>query len=222
MKIADQAPQFFDTLQAQQQQAFQGNQAALDAISAAWKPVLQTGVIPYGFSPAMDQLLQSNVIDTGITGEVNASNAAALRQQQLSGGANVLPTGASAQIDADIKALGQQKIAEGLQREKMAGYEQGFKNLMGGTQAELGIAGAENETGLASAANSAGNLALSAGAERFKENQANSMFSKVMGTLGAVGNFAKDISGAGLIPGFGGSTPAPAYDSISASGELHI
>lgn len=202
-QTAKQASQFFDTLQAQQQIAFQGNQAALGAISKAWAPVLSSGVVPYGYSSGLDNLLKANVIDTGAQGTTNAMNAEALRQKQESGGANVLPTGANAQIDATIQALGQQKTAAGLQAEKIAGYDQGLKNLEGGTQAELGVASAENETGLASGANSAGDLALNAGTEEFKEAQQPGLFHQIMGAINdgaqAIGSVAGAVTGIGDI-----------------------
>jgi len=196
--VAQQAPQFFDTLQAQQQQAFQGNQAALNAVSQAWAPVLQTGAVPYGFSAGLDNLLQSNVISTGTTAEVNAANAAALQQRQLAGGApGAAPAGAQAQINADIAATGQQQIAKGLQAEKIAGYQQGVTNLEAGTRAELGIAGAEEAPQLGQAATGAGGLALSAGEAQFNENQISSPMNIAKGVIGDVTSAAGAITGIG-------------------------
>jgi len=195
--IAKQAPQWFDTLQAEQQQAFQGNQAALNAVVGMWKPVLQTGVIPYGFSSGLDQLLQSNVISTGTQAEVNAANAVALQEQQAAGGANVLPTGAQAAINAQIAATGQQKIAEGLQREKLAGYQQGITTLEDATKAELGVAGAEEAPQLAGAGTQAGSLALQAGEEQFKESQATSPFARIGQIAGLVSQGIGDVVGIG-------------------------
>jgi hypothetical protein len=100
-------------------------------------------------------------------------------------------------VNAQITATGQQHIAEGLQKEKIAGYSQGLANLEGGTKAELGIADATDPSKAAGAAAGMGGLAEQSGAEMFKENQASSMFSKVMGGLSTVGGFAKDIFGGG-------------------------
>jgi hypothetical protein len=196
--VAQQAPQFFDTLQAQQQQAFQGNQAALNAVSQAWAPVLQTGAVPYGFSAGLDNLLQSNVISTGTTAEVNAANAAALQQRQLAGGApGAAPAGAQAQINADLAATSQQQIAKGLQAEKIAGYQQGVTNLEEGTKAELGIAGAEEAPQLGQAATGAGGLALSAGEAEFQENQQTSLMSEVGQGLDLAGKAVGVATGIG-------------------------
>jgi len=198
VQVSKQAPQFWDMLQAQQQLAFQGNQAALQAVSKAWAPVLQTGAVPYGFSAGLDALLKSNIIDTGAANTANAMNAQDLRLKQESGGANVLPTGTQEALKAQTAELGGQATAKNLAAEKIAGYDQGLKNLEGGTQAELGVASGENETGLAGATNEAGNLALSAGAEEKKENMAS-------GPLAIAGSIIGDISSlAGAATGLAG------------------
>jgi hypothetical protein len=190
INTADQASQFFDTLQGQQQQAFSGNQAALQAVSSAWAPVLQTGAVPYGYSSGLDSLLQSNIIQQGGAATANAENAAALQEKQAAGGANVLPTGAQAQINADIAATGAQKTAQSLAQEKEAGYQQGLSNLEGGTQAELGVASGEDETGLGSNATSAGALALNAGQAQWQENQVTSPLNLTSDILGDIGKAA--------------------------------
>lgn len=200
---ATSASQFFDTLQAQQQQAFQGNQGALQTLSQAWAPVAATGAIPYGYSAGLDSILQSNIISQGASDTANAISAAQLRAKQASGGANVLPTGAEEQIESMITAKGNQSTAQNLAQEKEAGYEQGEKNLTGLTQSELGIASAENETGLGEAATSAGTLGLNAGEAQWKENQSHGLLSSVLGGLSGVAKFIPGI-GPGISAGLGG------------------
>jgi hypothetical protein len=180
---AQSAAAFFDNLQQEQSQAFAGNQTALNALQSAWGPILQGGSIPAGYSPGLDAMLQSQIRSQGAQATANATNAAQLRQQQLSGGANVLPTGANAAVDAQIQAQGQQATATGLQNEKTADYQQGVANLEGATNAELGIAGGESDTGLASGATGAGGLGLSAAEAQWQENQTTSP----MAILGDVG-----------------------------------
>ena len=165
---------FMNALQQQQSVAHAGNQAALDALSSAWAPVLSTGAVPYGYSAGLDSLLQTNIRNTGAEATANAENASALQQKQQSGGADVLPTGAQDAVNAEIEATGQQKTAAGLQAEKTAGYQQGVTNLQGATGAELGIASGENETGLASGATGAGGLGLSGAEAQWQENQGSS------------------------------------------------
>jgi hypothetical protein len=196
--IADNGLQFYNTLVAQQNQAFGENQNALQLLSKAWAPVLSSGQVPYGFSPQLDALLQANVMDTGAQAESNATSAAALAEKQAAGGANVAPTGADAQINADIAATGQQAIAKGLQGEKIAGYQQGLNELEGGTDAELGIAGASNPSSYSQSAVGAGDMAEKAGAEEFKENFETSSPQAIMGEISQGVGLAGQIAGAAM------------------------
>lgn len=205
---ASEGLQFYNTLMQQQQQAFGENQAALNAVTKAWAPVLTSGQVPYGYSPQLDSLLQANAINTGTQAESNATNAAALQEKQASGGANVGPTGSDEAINAQILATGQQKIAQGLQNEKIAGYEQGTSNLEGGTKAELGVADAANASGTANAATGAGKAAEEAGAEEFKENQETGGLAQFEGISSGLANLGKAASGfagsfhkGGIVPG---------------------
>jgi hypothetical protein len=207
-QIAKQGLEFFNTLRVQQQQVFGENQAALNAITKAWAPVLTSGQVPYGYSPGLDSLLQANAIDVGTQAETNAANAEALREKQAAGGANVMPTGASDAINAQILAAGQQKIGENLQQEKIAGYKQGLANLEGATAAESDIAKETNPTGYAEATTGAGSMAEKAGSDMFAENQATSgmsTFKGIAGGIASLGGAAKDFAGAfhkgGVVPG---------------------
>jgi hypothetical protein len=203
---ASSAAAFFDSLQAEQSQAFSGNQAALNALQSAWSPILAGGSIPAGYSPGLDAMLQSQIRSQGAQATANATDAAALQQKQASGGANVLPTGANAAVNAEIQATGQQKTAAGLQAEKTADYQQGVANLEGATSAELGIASGENETGLASAATGAGGLGLNAAEAQWQENQTSSP-AAILGDIGQGVSDAAGLAGmaSGFIPTGGGS-----------------
>src|ERR1700677_1959418 len=151
--VSNSALNFMNTLQGEQQTAFQGNQAALQSLQSAWSPILAGGAIPAGYSPGLDNLLQTQIRDNGAQGTANAENATALQERQAGGGNNALPTGSDAAVNAQIEAAGQQGTAKNLQAEKTADYQQGISNLEGATNAELGIAGGESETGLAGGAN---------------------------------------------------------------------
>ena len=192
---ANSALSFMDTLQGEQNQAFAGNQAALSAIQSAWAPILAGGAIPAGYSAGLDNLLQTQIRDTGAQGTANAEDAAALKQQQLSGGApGAGPSGASQAIDAQIEATGQQSTAKNLQAEKTADYQQGVANLEGATTAEQAIANGESDVGLAGASTGAGSLAASAGNAEWQENQTSSIGS-ILGDLGAGAQDASAIFG---------------------------
>jgi hypothetical protein len=210
--------QFFDTLAAQQQQTFRGAQSALDVISKAWGPILAGGAVPFGFSPGLDSLLKANIIQTGTEGISNAVAAMQLREQQQSGGAPTMPTGASEQLMAQIEATGQQGIARGLQQEKLAGYEQGMKTLTGATEAELGIARAEDATGMAREATGAGSLALEAGKERWAEKQSGGILSNITSIAKGIGDVTGAITGIGNVGSMFQNVMARTPSTSSASG----
>jgi hypothetical protein len=189
--VEQSALNYMNELQGQQTAAFGENQAALSAINSAWAPVLATGAVPYGYSAGLDSLLKSNIINQGAQATTNSENASQLRQRQASGGApGAAPQGANEAINAAIEAKGQQSTAENLANEKIAGYEQGTKNLEGATQAELGIAGGANDVGLAGATTGEGALGLNAAQAEWKQDQTSSPAA----ILGDVGQAAKDAT----------------------------
>ena len=185
---------FMDTLQGEQNQAFAGNQAALNSVQGAWGSVLAGGAIPEGYSPGLDSLLQSQIRSNSAAGTANAQNAAALQEKQAGGGNNALPTGSDAAVGAEINAKGAASENSELQAEKTADFEQGTKNLEAGSQAELGIASGENETGLASGATGAGQLGESAATAQWQEDQTSSP-AAILGDIGQAAGDAGAIFG---------------------------
>jgi hypothetical protein len=183
---------FMNTLQSQQNTAFQGNQAALDAVSGAWTNILNGGAIPAGYSAGLDQMLQSNIRNNAATSTANAVDAAELQQRQASGGApGAAPAGADQAIRTQIADAGQASENANLTAEKTADYQQGVANLEGATQGELGVATGENEVGLAGAATGSGQLGLSAAQAQWQENQTSSPAA----ILGDIGTGVGDLAG---------------------------
>jgi hypothetical protein len=192
--IKNSAATFMDTLQGQQNTAFAGNQAALNAVSGAWGSIAAGGAIPEGYSPGLDKMLQSQIVSNSAAGTANAQDAAALQEKQAGGGNNVLPSGADAATSAEINAKGAASENTNLQAEKTADYEQGTKNLEGMTQAELGVASGENETGLASASTGSGELGESAATAQWQEDQTSSP-AAILGDIGSAAGDASAILG---------------------------
>lgn len=183
---------FTSTLMGEQNAAWGTNQAASQMLMAAWSPVLQSGQIPYGYSPALDTALRTGIVNQGTQATANAVNAQLLREQQESGGAQVLPTGANEQVEAVTEAVGQQKTAEALTQEREAGFNQGITNLEGATKGIAGAAELESPTGIASAASSAGGELNAAATEQYNQNQ-NSLLKQVLG--GAIGGAESFVTG---------------------------
>lgn len=232
--LAKDQKQFADALQLQQGTEFAGEQADLNAISAAWSPIISAGPNQYGFSTAEDQQLRENIVNAGATATTNTENAALLREQQASGGAGAGPSGGTAALNAEIAATGAQSTATALGQEKELGYETGRSEFNTAQAGEAEVAKIENPVGGASAASGA--------AEQANKSQnlvdtanANSLGAKLLGGaiagglslipgVGPVvaGGFAKGFnggaqSGGGGSGGSGGGTyggpPVPGYGS---------
>lgn len=178
---------FMGNLIGEQASAWGTNQAISQQIANMWAPVAKSGQLPYGYSPALDSALKTNIFNLGTQATANAVNATQLREQQASGGAPVLPTGANAQIEATTQALGQQKTAEALNQETQAGFAQGEKNLEGATSGLKAAADLESPTGLADSAVGAGKNVNDVAQIGYQEQQ-NSMLKSVLG--GAIGGLA--------------------------------
>lgn len=187
IQTSQSALNFMNTLQAQQNTAFQGNQQALDAVQGAWGNILAGGAIPPGYSAGLDAMLQTNIRNNSAAGEVNAKDAAALQAKQAGGGA-LAPAGETAAVNAQIDAGTNASLNQNLTAEKTADYEQGITNLDSATKAELGVAQGENEVGLASASTGSGQLGLGASQAQWQENQTSSP-AAILGDIGtAVGD----------------------------------
>lgn len=184
---------FMNTLQAQQNQAFQGNQSALNAVSSAWGNILSGGAIPPGYSAGLDAMLKTNISNNAAQGDINAKNAAMLQQRQASGGA-AAPAGANAAVNAEIDASSNASKNANLTAEQTANYQQGVTNLESATGAELGVAGAESDVGLAGATTGSGQLASSAGQAQWQENQTSSP-AAILGDIGSAAGDAGAIFG---------------------------
>lgn len=182
--LAKSQNQFMETLQNEQNTQFANEQEAQKAIQAAWAPILKGGAYQYGFSSAEDQNLISQIESGGATATENAVTAQQLREQQMSGGADVLPSGAQAAIEAQQRELGAQNTATNLLKEKELGYQVGRENFAKATDAERAVAELSNPTGYAGAATEAAKGAETAQQQVDKMN-ANSLTAKLLG--GAIG-----------------------------------
>lgn len=204
--------QFMQTMQNEQNIAFQGFQDALNTVKARMTPIANGGIYQYGFSTPEDQNLQNLIETQGALGTAHSVAAEQLRQQQLSGGAEVLPTGAQATMELQARETGAQKTAEALAQEKELGYQVGRENFLQSTGALERVAGLENPTGFANAATSAEGEALNAQKQVDKMN-ANSLTSKILG--GVIGGAVGYATGgpAGAAKGFAGGYAATGQNS---------
>lgn len=200
--LANEDSQFMQTMQNEQGTAFAGQQSALNTINQANAPLVAGGAYQYGFSTAEDQALQSNIENQGAQATQNTVAAQQLREQQQSGGADVLPSGAQAALETQARETGAQATAAQLGQEKIAGYEQGNKNFNNAVGAEEKVADLENPTGFAGAANQSSSNAL-ASQSAVNSLASNSLTAKLLG--GAITGGLTAVTG-GLENMAGGGT----------------
>lgn len=207
---------FAKDLQSNTATAFQGSQQLINQLQKEWAPITSAGINQYGFSTAEDAQIQNNIINAGATQTANTVAAEQLRQQQVAGGADVLPSGAKAALDEQARIAGTQQTATALGQEKLAGYETGRQNFLAGTSAEEKLAG--TQAGLAGTMGStavAGEKQASASQQTVTDANKNSLLAKVLG--GAI-NVGTSFATGGLsnILG-GGSFMSPASAPASAA-----
>lgn len=217
--LQNQSAAAFSNLQNEQQIMFGTDQDALNTVNNAMTPIVNGGAYQYGFSTAEDQNLQNEITNAGAMATANSVAAQQLRNQQMSGGASVMPTGAQEALEGAQRELGAQQTATNLAQEKEAGYQTGRQNFFNAAQNEEQVASLSNPTGFANAATGAGNLELGANKQVDTAN-ANSLTSKLLG--GAIGGVVGGALGgpAGAAKGFssGFSAPAPNYNAGGNNG----
>lgn len=183
--MAKEQTMFMETLMAEQSTQFANEQEALTTVKNAWEPIAKGGAYQYGFSTAEDQALQSQIETAGATATANSVAAQQLREQQQTGGASVLPTGAQSAIEAQQRELGAQATAANLGKEKELGYEVGRENFAKATSAEEAIAGLANPPSFANA--EAGSMsAFNELNNSINAMNANSLTGKILG--GVIGS----------------------------------
>lgn len=203
--------EFYNQLTQQQNTAFGEQQDLLNSIKAVSLPILQKGPNAYGFTPEEDALLRGGIESTGAQATTNAVNAQELRERQLGGGAQVLPSGAAATLELQARELGGQNTANQLTQERLAGYQAGQQRYSQALAALSGNASLLNPTSYAGAATGAGESAT--GAVKLADSERSNLLSSILGgVVGAgtsflTGGLSNITSGKGFFGG--GGAPAP-------------
>jgi hypothetical protein len=151
---------FYQAVTQQQQQTFSEHQDMYNLMVGITSGIIAKGPQQYGYTPEVDALLRSNIESTSDAATASTINATKLAEQQKAGGAAVLPTGASAQLEEDARVLGEQTKATNLSNEKLSGYaagEQLYQNALNNLSGTIG-----SPTSYTTAATGAGSGATSA------------------------------------------------------------
>jgi hypothetical protein len=182
-QLAASQQQFYSTLQNSYAQTFAGQQAILSSLKSAWSPILSAGPGQYGFTPAEDSAMRSQVTQSTAGNYAQASRA--LNEGMAAkGGDAQITSGANAQLDASVaQAAAGQQSAENLGITQ-AGYAQGLQNFNAASSVLGGVANYMNPTGYISGANQAGSSAFGSATTNYNEAQAASPWNAVSGILG--------------------------------------
>jgi hypothetical protein len=151
---------FYQQTTQQQQQIYGEQQQLYNTVIGATAPIIAKGPQQYGYTPEVDALLRSTITDTANQATANAITGTQLREQQKTGGTDVLGTGGQAQLEAQANVLGEQSKAKQLSAEKLSGYQAGQQLYSEALGALSGVTG--NPTAYTSAATGAGQGATSA------------------------------------------------------------
>lgn len=201
---------FYSFLTSAAQQEFTKGMSVFNDIFSAMSPIVAAGPNQQGFSKPELSALQTGAEENTAQAYRQASQAA--REQEAAvGGNQFIPTGGTAQINAEIAAQGAGQVSNELNQITQADYATGRQNFFA---AENALSGATNVfnpvTGASGAANQGGSDAANTANQIAQQN--NSWLGAVSGALGGVAGAAMTggMSNLGKGVGFlGQNAPAP-------------
>jgi len=170
---------FYQQMTLQQTKMFAAQTDLLNQIKSVTLPILAKGPQQYGFTPEEDAMLRTAITDEGARATANVVGATQLRELQKTGGTQVLPTGASAELEQHARILGAQDTAGRLVAQKLAGFQAGNQLYAQALGALSGVAGFQDPTRYATAAEGAGAGATQA--IQLADSQRSSLLGKILG-----------------------------------------
>jgi hypothetical protein len=214
--INTQQYQNFKTLSDQAASIFGSSSQIFKDLTSAFEPILSAGPGQSGFSPSELANLRSQAITQTGNAYRNASQAAGERAAAAGGGNALLPSGSTAQMQANIAQAGAGATAGELSNINLQNAQVGRQNWL---QAASVLGGAPGVFGAATSAGGllagSGNSAMQGAEQVFNnaqtvQNQNNWWMKPVAGALGGALSF---IPGVGpllgsAVSGMGGASPA--------------
>lgn len=186
---------FYTTLTESYKTQFAGQASILNALQAAWEPILAAGPGQEGFTPAQKTALLTQATE-GTAAEFQKAKIATKGEMATRGGGTErLPSGYDEKVLRDItsaEAATQAGQRLGIQQ---ASWERGYQNWLGATSALSGTASIYQPVGFAGEATLAGKLA--------SESTKTASRSGWAATGGALGGIAAAFAG-GLGEAVGG------------------
>jgi hypothetical protein len=174
---------FYDDLRAEQKVVFGKHQAILDKLTEIFMPILEKGPSQRGFADAESTALKTQALESTTR---NYQHASETLEEQLAarGGSDFVPSGADAELRADLAARGAQARTDLDSQIEVADWEAGRKNwsaaagVLGGVATELNPnATANSATGAGSAAGETANQIAQA---------SNSIWGSVIGGISGI------------------------------------
>jgi hypothetical protein len=153
------ASNFYSAMTGQQLQTFGQQQDLLNQIKAVTAPILAAGPQQYGFTPDQEKVLEGAITEQGAKATSDVVNATQLAERQKTGGTNLMPSGASTQIEENARIIGAQDTAGRLANLKLTGYERGNQLYTQALGALGGVANLQSPTAYAGSATNAGDAA---------------------------------------------------------------
>jgi hypothetical protein len=199
-----------NTLTSEAQAEFGQASTVFNDLYAAMSPIVAAGPDQEGFSTAEKQNLDSTAT-TG-AGEAYSSAAQSVRQQEAAAdGSNFVPSGANAQINAEVAGQAANQESSSLNQIEAADYATGRSNFFTASGDLAAATGTYNPaTGAANAGTAAGSAASTTANQIAQEDN-----SWVQAVTGALGGVAGGIATGGMsnlgkgVGFFGGGAPAP-------------
>lgn len=178
------------TLTANYNQNFANQQAVLSAVRAVYDPILNAGPSQFGFAKPEETAYRTQASEDTARNYASAATAVRNRMAAQGGGNSLLPSGAEADIEAQIASAAAAAESNKQLDITKAGYAVGRERFDKATNAEMSAAGMYNPLGYAGAASSTTSSAFDMADKIQQENQS------IWGTVGGLaGGLLGSIAG---------------------------
>ena len=215
-QIAESSQDFMSTMQKDFGTTFADQQNILSGLTKNLTSIFNAGPSQFGFSAPEQTALNTLATTQNATNYANA-RAAAGAAGAGPGGGSVLPTGANAEVQANLASKAAQEQSNALLGISEAGYKQGnenWKTSMGGLE---DVAKTENPAAYGELAIDANKQASSDADTIYKEQQAANPMPQIMGMVGSLASGALNLA----VPGAGsliGSLSVPQANNAITQG----
>lgn len=184
--------------------AFGAQSAILQAVNAAFKPIVDAGINQYGFNKAEDTALRTQASEGTAQNYAQAAKSVGDSLAARGGGNNLLPSGAEESIKANVAGAAAESESNKQLGITSAGYETGRQNFLAATSGDMSVAQMYNPLGYANAAEGAANSQFNMATSLYNQKKAASPWGTIGGLVGGLAGSALGPMGAGIGSKVGG------------------